>query len=233
MSDTTEGEGKGRAGIIEAVKKPISFFALALLVGEAGLLAFAIDATGINQTVGIVGMILMLLFSAAAVYFLARKPGGHDADFMARIEGRWWERVNFHGGTVLSTVRIERERYSGQLILKGAGFGPDGKPTANWSSQMTRVYPEEQKATYLWKGDKRSQAQFHGFGTITFSTGTDSERFDCGNGHFWDVDESKPENTVYKAIELRRILDSEDLRILDSRSASDTAALVVRVLENW
>ena len=73
MSDNSASEGQERTSIIGAVKTPLGFFALAVLVGEAGLLAFAAKAEGMDRTIGILGMIVLLFASGAAVYFLASR----------------------------------------------------------------------------------------------------------------------------------------------------------------
>ncbi len=68
-------ESGERLSIIQGVKTPLGFFVLTVLIGEGGLIAFAAKAEGLDRTIGIVGMILFLFASGAAVYLLAsRRP---------------------------------------------------------------------------------------------------------------------------------------------------------------
>jgi hypothetical protein len=64
---------RGRLSIIEGVKTPLAFFVLTVLIGEGGLITFAVRAEGVDRTIGIVGMIVLLLVASAAVFFLASR----------------------------------------------------------------------------------------------------------------------------------------------------------------
>jgi len=95
MSDNSASDGQERTSIIGAVKTPLGFFALAVLVGEAGLLAFAAKAEGMDRTIGILGMIVLLFASGAAVYLLAsRTPGAlNTQSILSASESPSFDRV--------------------------------------------------------------------------------------------------------------------------------------------
>ncbi|MCP3955398.1 MAG: hypothetical protein GY697_24735 [Desulfobacterales bacterium] len=72
MTDENRSLESGeKLSIIQGVKTPLGFFVLTVLIGEGGLIAFAAKADGIDRTIGIVGMILLLFASGTAVYLLA------------------------------------------------------------------------------------------------------------------------------------------------------------------
>jgi hypothetical protein len=75
----------GRALIIQQVRTPIAFFTLVVLVTEAILAALAVRVTGLNLTLLLVGMIL-LLFALVLAVVLTRhtRAALEDADVTKR-----------------------------------------------------------------------------------------------------------------------------------------------------
>ncbi len=237
MSDNSGLDSEGRTKIIAVVKTPLAFFALAVLVGEAGLLAFAAGPDDHNRTIGIVGMIVLLLASCAAVYSLAFRRRTEDLAFVHTVEGAWWERINFDEGSSLSFFTITGNPLTGSVMLAGSSYDVNGKYCAEWHSEMCRLFPSDRRITYLWQGNhpKKEEARFkfHGYGTVDFKPSEDSSSLICGSGSFWDVDETHPEKTVFKPVELRRIQDGVHKKIMVSGSTEEKQVLAQQIMRDW
>lgn len=231
-----------RATLISSIKTPLAFYALALLIGEAGLIAFASKANGISLTIGIVGMILFLFLAMYAVYLLvsSNKISSWDElqnEFCDQVEGSWWERINRKDGSHLSYFLAKRDPRTGDILFQGDGFDAVGSHSATWWSEMTRCYPSDRRIAYLWRGkhptSNDANKGFHGFGTMQFSSNAGSpDLLQRGGGDFWDVDEYQPDKTVIKSIELRRAC-ADHVKIMESASSDKRRDLVLKIMESW
>lgn len=161
-----------------------------------------------------------------------------NADFCREVEGLWYQRINYPEGSALSVFTITTDTLTCSLELEGTGYGKDGKPSALWRSEMTRLYPAERRIAYLWRGSHplpgRAQLKFHGYGSMDFkSPERPSSQLTCGTGDFWDVDEVDPAATVFKPTELRRVTNKNHRQIMISGTAKQKSELVLRVLKAW
>lgn len=238
MAKDTASVPQEKASIIAAVKTPLGFFALAVLIGETGLLAFAKEAEGAGRTIGIVGMIALLLASCAAVYFLAFRGKTELTRFSRRIEGLWWERINYPEGSAVGFFRIIGDPLNANVMLQGTSYSKDGETRATWHSEMARLYPAERRIGYVWRGRHTlapiANQDFHGYATMEFqATEDESAALTQGRGDFWDVDQTHPQNTVFKPSELHRVTDENDKRIMLSGSKAQKKEVVVRVIDTW
>lgn len=157
--------------------------------------------------------------------------------FYRQIEGAWWERINQPAGSALSYFTITADAL-GNVEFEGISFDEDGKPRAKWKSEMARLYPSDRKVVYLWRGRHPlpgyANFDFHGYGTMEFEQPDEASRmFTQGSGEFWDVDESHPQNTVIKSIELHRVQEEEHKKIMARGTAKKKSALALKVIKNW
>jgi hypothetical protein len=238
MPENRTSESQSRSSVIFAIKTPLSFFVLTVLVGEAGLLAFATSAEGVSRSIGIVGMIVLLLASIAAVYFLTFRGNSDNVRFGRQIQGHWWEKIVHSEGSALCFMSAAPEPLTGNILLEGRAFGADGVECATWRSEMVRLYPTDRRITYLWRGKHpipgSAHYDFHGYGTLEFQAVEDeSAELTQARGAFWDVDQADPRNTVIKPCELRRVTSTADEKIMKSGSSSEKRALVLQVLKEW
>lgn len=161
-----------------------------------------------------------------------------NADFCAAIAGAWWEKVNHPAGSRLSFFTITPDPLSGHVVLEGAAFDGDGNCCALWKSEMARLYPEERRLSYLWRGSHPlpgySHLKFHGNGHIEFqATANASGQLTVGNGDFWDVDEADPGNTLMKPVELRRVVSEHEQQMMTTGSAKARQTAVMNRLGSW
>ena len=238
MPGNSNSESQSRASVIFAIKTPLSFFVLTVLVGEAGLLAFASSAEGVSRSIGIVGMIVLLLASIAAVYFLTFRGNSDNVRFGRQIQGHWWEKIGHSEGSALCFMSAAPEQLTGNILLEGRAFGTDGVECATWRSEMVRLYPTDRRITYLWRGKHpipgSAHHDFHGYGTFEFqAVEDDSAELTQARGDFWDVNQADPRNTVIKPCELRRVTSTADEKIMKSGSSSEKRDLVMQVLKGW
>ena len=100
---TTAPSGGGeRVGIIEAVRTPLGFFALIVLVIEAIFAVVAGIANGVDRTITIGGMLFVILALISIVaYFAYRRPEA--------LAGKR-EEINFDIEPVLAPLRNEAEK---------------------------------------------------------------------------------------------------------------------------
>lgn len=156
--------------------------------------------------------------------------------FGDRIVGTWWERIWLAGeAPALSslsflTIKLDDIHYS--VELHGKAYGPDGIQLATWRSAAARL--ENKRILYVRecrRYDAKTSAWLPGLGEIDFDESSDG--IDQGEGRFWESDESHPEETVIKCVELRRSLDESDRRTMESGSKAERQILVRRVLGNW
>ena len=166
---------------------------------------------------------------------LAEGSYADNETFCRQIEGAWWQRINHPEGSALSFFMITADALPISVIFEGTSYGKDGQLSAQWRSEMTRLYPADRRITYLWSGKHPvpgyTHLDFHGYGTLQFKPGHDSSsQFTSGNGHFWDVAEHDPSNTAVKPIELCRVLDKH-IPIMSSGTSKKKADLVLKLLK--
>ena len=161
-----------------------------------------------------------------------------NAHFCCQVEGAWWERINHPEGSAVSFFTIIADPLSGNVVLEGESYGGDGEQCAKWKSEMTRLYPTDRRIAYLWRGKHPlpgfAHLDFHGYGTMEFKPPEESSHQTTkGSGDFWDVDEAQPGKTMFKPVELRRVLDERHRHIMTSGSARQKHDLVLRVIATW
>jgi Predicted nucleotide-binding protein containing TIR-like domain len=152
-----------------------------------------------------------------------------------QVAGNWWERIRVAGSTSISFFRIDYDDATETLRLRGQAYDASGEPWAHWSGFAVELVPERRRIVYRWTGTHTETAhtQFHGIGEVEFDPPAAGQPAQRGHGRFWDVDESRPENTRSKAVELQRETDPEVVaRMLQGRAA-DRLALTTRILAAW
>ena len=126
-----------------------------------------------------------------------------------RITGTWWERILLKGqAPALSFVTIELDDAHSSVRLRGKAYGPDGTHVANWRSAAANL--DGKKIIYVrecQRLDAKTTAWLPGLGEVDFDDSTDV--IEQGDGKFWESDESRPEETVIKLVQLRRNLDAD------------------------
>ncbi|MFA5242247.1 MAG: nucleotide-binding protein [Sulfuricella sp.] len=160
--------------------------------------------------------------------------------FCERLEGAWWEHVSAGEKCWLSFFKIELDNLHNSVQLNdGRHFEPDGSLTARWKSVTTRFFREENKVVYLWQGwypsstDASPQDRFHGYGEFEFEIPAKaSEPIARGQGKFWNVDETHPERTLIKVVQLRRVPD-KSISTMTSGKQKEIRDLVTRTFRDW
>lgn len=160
--------------------------------------------------------------------------------FCERLAGAWWEYVSVGDKRWLSFFRIELDNlHNSAQFEDGRHFEPDGELTARWKSVTTRYFREENKVVYLWQGSYPSsteaspQGRFHGYGEFEFEVPVkSSEPISRGHGKFWNVDESHPERTLIKVVQLRRVPD-KDISMMTCGKQKEIKRLVARTFRDW
>lgn len=246
--DSDVSQSGDRSSLVAVVKTPIAWFTLVVLVAE-GILVLMVDkADSAERTLAIGGMLLVLLLLIGVVAFLAyyrpevlnlqSEALAANARFFRAVDGPWWEKVNHKDGSALSFFTITGDPMTGNVVLEGTSYGRDGKSCAAWQSEMARSYPGDRRIAYVWRGKHPlpgvAQLDFHGYGTMEFQPRTHSStQFIGGRGDFWDVNETRPGNTVFKPAELRRVLDETHKRIMTSGSTKEKEDVVLKVIGAW
>ena len=213
------------AAIIDAVKTPLAFFALALLVVEGALGVVLARTDGENQRIALYGMLFVLLGVIAAVCFFSyKKPEAllrtisaatspeaeARQDFGSQIKGYWWEHITADGPSALSFVEIRPDLATGAVKLDGRAYTKEGELAATWESVASCINAGERKVFYYWKGvhpPHIKKGRFEGFGEITFREF--SGQIDGGDGAFSDTNMSDTTSTTLKYVEFRRCSDGE------------------------
>jgi hypothetical protein len=126
--------------------------------------------------------------------------------FADRIAGTWWERIQLKGGApALSFATIELDDTHSSVRLGGKAYGADGAHRANWRSAAARL--DGKRIVYIrecQRLDANTTAWLPGLGELDFD---DAEVIETADGKFWESDESRPEETVIKLVQLRRNMD--------------------------
>ena len=142
------------------------------------------------------------------------------------LAGDGWERIRGPDETTES------------LKLRGQAYDRTGQTAAHWRGQVVELHADTRRLVYRWSGTHPDapQTQFHGIGELEFEAPSNSppgQPAQRGWGRFWDVDESRPENTQSKAVELRRETDARVVARMRDGRASEPAALSVRIHSDW
>jgi hypothetical protein len=227
-----EGGGE-RVSIINAVKTPLGFFVLVVLVVEGALGGLA--AKGPNQLTALYGMFGFLAALIAVVAFFAvRYPEallGRRANeqglaelrkFCDRISGYWWESIQPAEPTALSLVEISRDPITETVKMKAHAYNSKGEVAAFWESVAVCIKPTEGKVFYYWKGwhPLRPSEPFEGFGEISFN-----ESLNNAVGVFSDTNLTDWKTTIRKSATLQRSSDQE-VQVLKTRDDKLTSGLV-------
>jgi hypothetical protein len=168
----------------------------------------------------------------------ARTTVAENRDFCRALQGLWWQKIHSDEGSALSCFTITPEPMTRSLELKGSGYGKEGNLFAYWKSEMVRLYSSERRITYLWEGTHSdvglAHLKFHGYGKMEFDAPhSQTATLLRGKGVFWDVDEFRPECTVARAVEVRRLSGPADDAVMTSGSADEKQTLVKRMLDSW
>jgi hypothetical protein len=153
--------------------------------------------------------------------------------FADRVAGTWWERIQLKGETpTLSFLEIGLDEIHSSVWLAGEAYNKDGVLTANWRSASARV----EGATVLYvrecmRTDAKNPAWLPGLGEANFER--DGDVLDRGHGRFWESDESRPEETVIKRVELRRTIDKSHALTMRKGNRQEREALVSTILDAW
>jgi hypothetical protein len=153
--------------------------------------------------------------------------------FGDRIAGTWWEQIRLKGeAPALSFLTIELDEAHSSVRLEGKAYGPDGVHVANWRSAAARI--EGKTIVYVrecQRLDARTTAWLPGLGEVHFDDSSDI--IDRGYGKFWESDESHPEDTVIKLVDLRRTQDEGHSSTMRRASGEERQALVRETLRKW
>lgn len=228
-----------RLNLLKAVKTPLGFFVLIVLVVESILGVIAISTSGENQLV-IYGMLAIIVILIAIVSFFAyKKPEsllrtiesytGSESDsiqkFCERISGNWWEKITPDKPISISFVKIWPDPATLSVKLNGSAFNNNGELAAFWESVATCIKLNENKIFYYWRGwhPSRPNEPYEGFGEISFQLSSQSS--DSGYGFFSDTNLTDMKSTTRKSIELRRSSkrESEVMAKSDKKSVSEMA----------
>jgi hypothetical protein len=230
------------AGVIRAVKNPINFFALALLLlAEVGLGSLAVKAKGENQLIVAYGILVIILALIVVVGLLAwKRPGAlmGAADettqgleelrhFCKAVSGDWWEKVTPREPTAISHVEITPYLGMTTVKLKGEAYAGDGSFAADWESVASCVNPQDRKIFYQWRGihPARPQEPFEGFGEMDFH-----ESLDKATGAFLDTNLTNWASTTKKTIVCIRSSKPES-ETMENGDARAIAELVQKKLD--
>jgi Predicted nucleotide-binding protein containing TIR-like domain len=159
-------------------------------------------------------------------------------DFCERVKGDWWERIMRDDASAISFFQIEYDPLFSSVLLSGKSYDRDGRHIGNWKSVLGRVEKDDNTILYYWKGWHATAAlaniHFHGFGDIEFDKPLRSgETISRGSGRFWNVDETHPERTIIKPIQIRRILDAGALETIAAGNEKAIGSLIQKTLSEW
>jgi hypothetical protein len=227
----------GRVAIIDAVKTPLGFFVLAVLVIETILGGLA--AKGPNQLTALYGMFFFLALLIGVVAGLAffkfdalvgksetSEGSTKLRDFCDGLCGYWWEEIKQPETRFLSVVEVSRDSATDGLSLQGHVYGADGKQFANWDSVAVCMSPADRWVYYYWTGRifQRPDETQEGFGRIHFS-----DSLVDASGYFLDANLANIKNATNRDVTYKRSAQ-EDEKILKNRDDKLIADLVKRKL---
>jgi Predicted nucleotide-binding protein containing TIR-like domain len=158
--------------------------------------------------------------------------------FADRIRGKWWERIEERGkAPALSFFTIELDDVRSSVQLTGKAYGPDADGAhfvhlADWKSKFARL--EGNIIVYVrecQRLDANTTAWLPGLAEVTFEDSSDV--ISQGGGKFWESDESHPDETVVKFVELRRNSDEEKALTMKNGSQAEKEDAVRKILGGW
>jgi hypothetical protein len=127
-------------------------------------------------------------------------------DMVDQALGAWWEKITSDEPTSISFLQIEPEKGGKTLRLLGTAYGPDGRPTAAWTSEIVLVDPDRAMLAYLWQGERltESTGKRRGIGEIFFLK-SPGGKLEAGQGSFDDTDmQSYHATKKFRLIRARR-----------------------------
>jgi len=154
--------------------------------------------------------------------------------FGDRIVGTWWERIRLKGEEpALSFLTIELDDVHSSVKFNGKAYGPDGADVARWRSASARL--EGKRVVYVREcmrfDPAATTAWLPGLGEVAFYESSDI--IDQGYGKFWESDESRPEETVIKTVDLRRNRNESHTLTMLEGSEGEIQTLVQERLHGW
>lgn len=234
--DTAARDGE-RVGLVRSVQTPLGFFALVVLIVEA-LLGVVVAATeGIDRSITIGGMLVIIAALVATVAFLAYhrpealrgdRPGSAH-DFCDRISGHWWERIRPDDSSAISYVEIRPDPATNTVKMKGRAYSSAGELAAEWESVASCINVSERKLFYYWKGwhPSRSNEPYEGFGEVSFHDS--ASRVDSAVGFFSDTNLTDMKSTTKKSVEFRRSAETE-ITVMRGGDKNSIAEMVRKLL---
>jgi hypothetical protein len=152
------------------------------------------------------------------------------------VGGDWWERIRGPGASAISFFHIDFDEAAETLRLRGQAYDVQGEPAAHWAGFAVELVPDKRRIVYRWTGTHpgRPNTQFHGIGEMEFDPpAAEGQPAMRAYGRFWDVDESRPENTTSKAVELQREHDATVVAQMQQGRAAERRALSTHILAQW
>ena len=221
-----------RLAIIHAVRTPLNFFVLVVLVVEGALGGLALKSPeNVLSIVYLIVAVLVVLVAAVVVIAFAKPellfPRNTQEGlpqmrrFSQRIAGHWWEAMTPCEPTAISFVTISPNPATGSVRMDGRAYSASGQFAAKWETVTAWVNAGDRKVFYSWKGHHPSHARepYEGFGEILFDDSLDS-----GDGLFFDINLSKWASTQKQTTLVRA--SKEDLQIMRKGSPEAVEALV-------
>lgn len=154
--------------------------------------------------------------------------------FFDQIEGAWWERIRFNGEVqALSYLTFTADEVYHSVRVAGKAYGSDGALRAEWRSAAARV--EEGRILYVRECrhyiPDMTTKWLPGLGDFTFAAADCDGRIDEGSGIFWEGDETKPEQTRIKQVELRRVSNDNHREVMETGRERAKKSLVQLILD--
>jgi hypothetical protein len=149
------------------------------------------------------------------------------------LTGTWWERIVLRGeAPALSFFTIKQDYAYSSVRLAGKAYSSDGAQVAIWRSATERIV--ERKIVYVRECrrlDVETNAWLPGLGELDFDDGADA--IDRGEGIFWESEESRPQETVIKTVQVKRNSDDSVTLTMRTGSEKERGALVRDILNSW
>lgn len=163
-----------------------------------------------------------------------------------RLCGKWWE---YHQNIVpaqASFFSIDPDTLLDSIRLGGVSYDEQGGDVASWHSVLAKV--ERNRETndvivrYVWIGEylksddaNKHEGRFNGFAEFTFKdTASSAELISTGKGQYWNVNEREPGKTELRRLELRRITNPDDIRIMEKKhNIAEKTQCIRKTLNDW
>jgi predicted nucleotide-binding protein len=155
--------------------------------------------------------------------------------FYDRIQGAWWERIRSNGKVqALSFFTVMADEVYNSVRVEGEAYGKDGALRAKWRSAGARL--EDRRILYFRECSHFSPGMkphwLTGVAVFDFDPGDSSGRIEKGSGSFWEGDETHPEKTIVKSVELRRVRNERHKSVMQEGNERAKETLVRLVLDN-